>query len=182
MSLNFKKVKNYIAEKLEKEYKNYYPAEIFQDLQIEVNGGSFGSCLISIRSNAGKALYSVDYSYVRTYADIDAKISDFVIRNYERIAEKVYREYKKECEKKMSYKLTIYNDGKVVNTIESEDPRVVKSEFIKITIAEKRRGVKTRWIFDPYISKVRIVQKFDRERYGLTNNVKYEYIFNNMDF
>jgi len=103
--LNFNKVKNYIIDKLENEYKRYYPEVITSDLKVSVNSGSFGACLISIEKQGESKhdFYNLHFEYVANYSDIDKKISDFVIRNYERLAEQVYRQYKNQSTTEMLY-------------------------------------------------------------------------------
>lgn len=175
--MNFKKVEAYMKAKIE-EYKEYYPTEIFEDLKIGVGGGSFGACLISLKNN----FYSFDCSYVGNYSAIDGKISDFIVRSYERLAEKAYQREREENKKGMAYKLTIYNDNKIVNTLESSEARTVKNELIKIMIADKRRGVKTTYKPIPYSNNMTIIQKWDKETAHLSHNVKYVYEFKNIDY
>lgn len=46
--MNFKKVNNYLQQKAE-ECRAYYPAELFEGLEMSASSGSFGACLISLK-------------------------------------------------------------------------------------------------------------------------------------
>ena len=78
--------------------------------------------------------------------------------------------------------LKIYNDDKLVNTIEFNETEQVKNELVKILIADKRRGVKTTYKPIPYTNNMRIIEKWAKEQYGLTHNTKYEYMFYDIEY
>ena len=175
--MNFKKVNAYMLAKLE-EYKACYPSEIFEGLEVGVSGGSFGSCLITLKNS----YMSLDCVYVGNYSAIDYKISDFIIRSYERLAERAYRREQEENKKGMYCKLTIYNNNKVVNELEYKTAQEVKDQLIKIIIAEKRRGVRTTWKPVPYSNNLKVVEKWTREEAHTTTDIKYVYDFKNIDY
>ena len=175
--MNFTKVRKYLDQKAE-EYKKYYPAELFEGLEMGANSGSFGACLITLKNN----YFSFDSVYVGNYSAIDRKISEFFMRSYDRVASKAYEAQKKENAKGMYCKLTIYNDNKIVNIIEFKTAQEVKSELIKIIIAEKRRGVRTTWKPVPYSNDLKVVEKWTREEAHTTTNIKYVYDFKNIDY
>ena len=175
--MNLKKVNAYMAQRLET-YKSCYPAEIFEGLEFEASGGSFGHTLITINGKYA----TVSASYVSNYSAIDGKISDFVIRSYQNMAEKVYRAEQEENKKGLYCKLEIFNDNKIVNVIEFKTAREVKSELIKIIIAEKRRGTRTTWKPIPYSNDVTVVERWTREEAHTTTNIKYVYHFKNLDY
>ena len=175
--MNFKKVNNYLQAKAE-EYRPYYPAELFEGLEMSASSGSFGACLISLKNN----YFSFDSVYVGNYSAIDRKISEFFTRSYDRIASKAYEEEQKENKKGLYCKLEIFNDNKIVNTIEFKTAREVKSELVKIIIAEKRRGTRTTWKPIPYSNDMTVIEKWTREEAHTTTNIKYVYHFKNLDY
>lgn len=175
--MNFKKVENYVREKLET-YKECFPAELFDGLEMSTHSGSFGACLLSLKNN----YYSISAEYVGNYSAIDQKISYFITRSYERLTSKIYEEQKKEDQKGMYCLLEIYNDNKKVNTFEFKHAKDVKNELIKILIAEKRRGVKTTWKPIPYSSDMKVIQKWSKESAGLSHDTKYIYSFKNIEY
>lgn len=175
--MNFEKVRKYLEAKAE-EYRPYYPAELFEGLEMGASSGSFGACLITLKNN----YFSFDSVYVGNYSAIDRKISEFFTRSYDRIASKAFYEIQKENKKGMYCRLTIYNDNKIVNVIEFKTAQEVKNELIKIIIAEKRRGVRTTWKPVPYSNDLKIVEKWTREETHTTTNIKYVYDFKNIDY
>ncbi len=164
--MNFKKVNNYLQAKAE-EYRKYYPVELFEGLEMSASSGSFGACLISLKNN----YFSFDSVYVGNYSAIDRKISEFFTRSSDRIASKAYEEQQKENKKGLYCKLEIFNDSQKVNEIEFTTAQTVKSELIKILIADKRRGVKTTYKPKPYSNDMTIIQKWDKESAHLSHNV-----------
>ena len=78
--------------------------------------------------------------------------------------------------------LKIYNDKTLVNTFEYTSDEEVKSQLVKILIADKRRGVKTSYKPIPYTNNMRIIEKWSKEQYGLTYNTTYEYMFYDVDY
>ena len=175
--MNFKKVNNYLQQKAE-EYRPYYPAELFEGLEMSASSGSFGACLISLKNN----YFSFDCVYVGNYSAIDRKFSEFMTRSYDRIASKAYEAQQKENKKGMYCKLTIYNDNKIVNELEYKTAQEVKDQLIKIIIAEKRRGVRTTWKPVPYSNNLKVVEKWTREEAHTTTNIKYVYDFKSIDY
>lgn len=182
--LNFKKVKTYAENRIMNEYSNHYPKEIFDGLVVSVSSGSFGACLLSISYENGNPhkLATVDNKYVANYSAIDSVISDFVVRNYELIAGRYYEEHQKEQKKGLKCVLEIYNDKKKINEIIFTDCERVKSEVVKIVIAEKRRGVRTTYKPKPYSQDMDIVQRWSREEAHTTTDIKYVYHFYNLDY
>lgn len=175
--MNFKKVEIYIWAKLA-EYKDNYPAEIFEGLEVEACSGSFGACLIYVKNK----ITSISHEYVGNYAAIDEKISRFVCRCFDVICERAYWREKKENDKGMKCTLYIYNDNKLVNTIEYKTAAEVKSQLVKIMIADKRRGVRTTYKPKPYSNDITIIEKWSREEAGTTCAIKYRYEFINIDY
>ena len=175
--MNFNKVRKYLETKTE-EYKKYYPAELFDNLETGASSGSFGACLITLKNN----YFSFDCVYVGNYSAIDRKVSEFFTRSFDRLASKAYYDQEKENKRGMSCKLTIYNDNKIVNIIEFKTAQEVKNELIKIIIAEKRRGVRTTWKPVPYSNNLKVIEKWTREEAHTTTNIKYVYDFKNIDY
>ena len=175
--MNLEKVKNYTLERIEKDYKCYYPKEIFNNLEISTSGGSFGRCYLFITNEYG----GTGERFVNTYADVDAVISDFVLRASHNYYYKIYKQYAEEQKKGMTYELNIYCDDKLVNTFKSDDSRVVKNELIKILISDKVRCVKTTYKYLPYTSTdLKIIQRWDNN--GTGHKYKYVYMFKNIDY
>lgn len=181
--MNYRKVEQYTAERLNR-YRNQYPAEIFEGLKIEASSGSFGVCLLTITYENGNPhnLATIESQYVGNYNAIDGKVSDFVIRNYHLILERYYVEHQKEKAKGMSCRLEIFNDSQLVNVLEFTEPEQVKSELVKIVIAEKRRGVRTTYKPKPYSQDIDIVERWTREEAHTTTAIKYVYHFHNLDY
>lgn len=175
--MKLEKVNAYMAQRLET-YKSCYPAEIFEGLTFEASGGSFGHILISLENKYA----TVSSAYVSNYSAIDGKISEFIIRSYQNMAEKVYREEQEENNKGLYCKLEIFNNNKIVNVIEFKTARAVKSELVKIIIAEKRRGTRTTWKPIPYSNDMTVIEKWTREEAHTTTNIKYVYHFKNLDY
>lgn len=182
--LNFKKVKKYAEERIENNYKAYYPCEIFEGLTVSVSSGSFGACLVSLTYENGNPhnLCEIDSKYISNYNALDGVISHFVIRNYELIAGRYYEQHQKEQKKGMKCILEIFNNNKKVNEIIYTDSEQVKSEIVKIMIAEKRRSVRTTYKPKPYTNDIDIVEKWTREEAHTTTNIKYLYHFYNLDY
>lgn len=174
--MNFKKVENYINKRIE-EYKPYYPKEIFEGFNFEVQGGSFGRCFISINS----PYYSTSCRYVGNYNAINKLISYCVVNAYENLTSRFYESYKKENEIEASYKLEIYNDDKLVNTMQSNNIFKVKNELLKCFFAKEKRGVKTRIHFVPYSKKINITHIWNKEDYGGSHKLTYKYYFEGID-
>lgn len=184
MTLNLEKVKKYAAERIEKEYKRIYPHEITDFLTVSTCGGSFGSCLLSLtyeNDNPNK-LNEVECKYVSNYNAVDGVISRFFVRNYDLMACRVFERHQKEKEKGLSCVLEIFNDSEKVNEIIFDDPESVKSELVKIIIAEKRRGVRTTYKPKPYTQDMDIIERWTREEAHTTKNIKYVYHFHNLDY
>ena len=131
--MNFNKVRNFIANKL-KEYRPYYEEDgIFENLETEVYGGSFGRCFVSIRND----YFSLSDRYCGNYNDIEAVISEFFTRCYDRVASRFYYEHKQETKAHpMSATLEILADGECVNVFNFETLEKAKSELIKIFVAK----------------------------------------------
>ena len=182
--LNFEKVKKYTRERLDKDYRNYYPKEIFEGLTVSVCSGSFGACELSLtyENNNPHNLREVNYQHVSNYAAIDSVISHFVIRNYDLLASRIYEKHQKEKRKGMRCVLEIFNDREKVNEIIFDDPEDVKSELVKIIIAEKRRGTRTTYKPKPYTNDIDIIERWTREEAHTTKNIKYVYHFYNLDY
>lgn len=181
--MNLENVKNYTIKKLES-YTSYYPAEIFQGVKVETSGGSFGSCLLTITYDNGNPhnLATINYRYVGNYSAVDSLVSDFVVRNYELMASRVFEKHQKEKAKGLYCKLEIFNNNDLVNVFEFTEPEQVKSELVKILIADKRRGTKTTYKPVPYTNDIKIIEKWSREQAGTTCNIKYIYHFKNIDY
>lgn len=176
--LNIKKVKAYINAQLE-EHRPYYDEDIFDELEIDVYGGSFGRCFVSI---SGK-YYNVNDRYCGKYNDVGAVVSDFVCNSYDRIAHKFYYEHKQEQKAHpMSGTLTIYQDGKQVNAFTFDTLEKAQKELVKIFIAKEKRGVKTRLHFKPYSDDLEVIQYFPKERNGTTSDYKYIYNFKGVNY
>ena len=96
MSLNKKKVIDYINNKLEAE-RCYYPKAIFEDLTIDVYFQSFGSCGVRLHSEqfgeqTGEGFYR--------YKDIERVVFKFVSNAYYRYLEKYYHNHQQNPLKK----------------------------------------------------------------------------------
>ena len=178
--MNFKKVEAYTIARLEK-YRDNYPKEITEGVTVEVSSGSFGACLLTIK-HSDKRFYSFEARYMSNYSAIDKAVSDFVITNYNLLTERIYREYQKDQALGMYCKLEIFNNNKLVNTIEFTEAQAVKNELIKIIIAEKRRGTRTTWKPIPYSKDLKVIEKWSREEAQTTTNIKYIYHFKNIDY
>lgn len=177
--MNINKVKKYIDSKLE-EYKPYYEGDgLFNNLKIDVYGGSFGRCFVSISND----LFSLNDRYCGNYADVEGVISEFFTRGYDRVTSHFYNEHKQEQKSHpMSGTLTICQDNKQVNFIEFSTLEKAKAELLKIFIAKGKRGVKTRIKFKPYSNDLTIVQYFPRETSGTQCNYKYHYEFKGVTY
>lgn len=182
--LNFQKVENYTREKLKKDYAPYYPKEIFEGLKVEAFSGSFGACLLSIsyENDNPHKLNELDAVYVSNYSKLDGIISHFVIRNYDLIASRVYEKHQKEKGKGMRCVLEIFNNREKVNEFIYTEPEEIKSQLVKIIIAEKRRGVRTTYKPKPYSQDMDIIEKWTREEAHTSANIKYVYHFYNLDY
>lgn len=175
--MNLENIKRYTTQKITNEYFKVYPQAIFENLKINVSSGSFGWIHLSIESNYA----ATGDTYITRYAQIDKLISDFVLRATHRLYYDAYKEYEAENKKRMSYELTIYCDGKIVNKFNSNNARIVKNELIKILIAEKVRNVKTTYKYMPYTNTdLKIIEKFADN--GTGHAYKYVYIFRNIDY
>ena len=181
--LNFRKVENYTAERINL-YKDNYPKEITEGLKAEAHSGSFGACLLCIKYENGNPhnLAEVDYKYIARYSDIDAIISHLITRNYGLLAAKYYEKHREEQKKGMTCHLEIFNDSQKVNEFYYTDSEQVKSELVKILISEKRRGTRTTYKPIPYSNDMKIIQKWSREQAGTTCSIKYVYHFRNLDY
>lgn len=177
--MNLKKVKKFIDNKLE-EYRHYYESDgLFNNLKVDVYGGSFGRCFVSISND----YFSLNNRYCGNYADIEGFVSEFFARGYDRVASQIYYEHKQEQKAHpMSATLTVYQDNKQVNFLEFPTLEKVKTELLKIFIAKEKRGVKTRIKFKPYSDNLTIVQTFPKETNGTQYNYEYCYEFKGVNY
>lgn len=170
--MNKKKVENFILERLDAS-RAYYPAEIFEGVEVEVQFGSFGSCLITIDGKYS----TISARYVGNYKAIEEKVSYFVSQSYFNLTG---RYWEKTHERTAKYILKIYNDDELVNTIIKTDYFEVMKTLATIYIDKERRGTKTRFYGKPN-GACRIVQTWNKERWGGSYVLKYEYEFEGVD-
>ena len=109
--LNYGNVKKFIENKIN-EKKPYYTKEkeIFNNMVVSVNGGSFGACLVSIQND----FYIVSNRYVSNYKQIEALTGDFIFQSLFRLYQKAFSNDYKIEQLEHANQFVIKNGNKII--------------------------------------------------------------------